>query len=113
MLVDAKGNKIEFKDIKVEDIVGWCVANGEVDWLKAKAKEERECVVYPRKTVKEEVNGKVKVKSVADKSKEPHKEMRPISFIQIRNDFVEKFMPELMPQKKDKEPSMYDIIANL
>jgi hypothetical protein len=110
MLVDAKGNKIEFKDIKVDDIVGWCVANGEVDWLKAKAKEERECVVYPRKTITIEDG---KIKSVADKSKEPHKEMRPISFIQIRNDFVDKFMPELAPKKKDKEPTMYEIIANL
>ena len=102
--------KLTYKDMNIQDIIKWCQANGQVEWLKEKASDKVACKVYPRiKTVNEEG----KTVSVADKSQKPKTEMRPISFIQIKNDFCEEFMPELLPKKKDKAPNMYDLIKNL
>lgn len=38
---------------------------------------------------------------------------RHISFIEIRNAFVDKYMPELKPKAKPKAPTMQDRIAKL
>lgn len=89
----------------IEDIIKWCQDNNQIEWLKEEANQKREYKVYPRK--------KVDGKSVADKSQEPQIVLRPISFIQIKSDFIEKFMPELAPQKKNKKPTMYDLINAL
>ena len=96
---------MDFKNMTIDDIIDWCVANGETEWLKRKANEKKACKVYPRK--------KVDGKSVADKTAEPKIEKRPISFIQLKIDFVDKFMPEIAPEKKSKEPTFYDKIKNL
>lgn len=96
---------MNYKDMRIDDIIDWCVANGETEWLKRKANEKKACKVYPRK--------KVDGKSVADKTAEPKIEERPISFIQLKIDFVDKFMPEIAPEKKSKEPTFYDKIKNL
>jgi hypothetical protein len=101
---------MNYQNMSIEDIIKWCQANGQVEWLKAKAKEQKTYTVYPRKKVTDE-NGKTKV--VADKSATPKKEKRPISFIQLKHDFVVKFMPEIMPKAKDKQPTMYEMIENL
>lgn len=95
---------LDYKTMKIEDIINWCVANKETKWLKAKAQETREYEVYPRV----EKDGKM----VADKSQEPIIEERPISFIHLKKDFVEKFMPEIAP-KKPKAKTMYELIAEL
>lgn len=92
-------------ELTIDDIIDWCSENGEENWLKVIAKKKVDCRIYPR--IK--VNGK----SVADKSQEPKIEKRPISFIQIRNAFAEKFMPEIIPDKKPAKESMYDRIAKL
>lgn len=96
---------LDYKNMSIDDIIEWCQANGEVDWLKRKAAEKKPCKVYPRKIV----DGK----SVADKTAEPKIEKRPISFIQLKIDFVDKFMPEIAPEKKAKAPTFYDKIKNL
>jgi hypothetical protein len=93
-----------YKDMKVEDIINWCVANNQVPWLQAKALETRPYKVYP----KVKVDGKMK----ADKTQEPVIEQRPISFIQLKLDFVNEFFPELAPVKEKKQ-TMYDLIKNL
>jgi hypothetical protein len=95
---------MEYKDMKIEDIINWCVEHKEVKWLKEKAQEKREFKVYP----KVEKDGKM----VADKTQEPVIEMRPISFVQLKKDFTEKFMPEIAP-KKNKKPNMFELIAEL
>lgn len=102
--------KLDFQTMKIEHIIEWCKEHKEVEWLKATAAKKTECKVYPRKKV---TNANGKVVSVADKSKEPKIEMRNISFIEIKQAFCEKFMPELLPEAKEKKPSMYDIIAAL
>lgn len=103
-------SKLNFKDMNIQDIISWCQENGEVEWLKAEAAKKVKCEVYPR--IKK-VNENGKTVSVADKSQKPKTEMRPISFIQIKTDFVEKFMPEIAPKKQAKAPTMYDLIAKL
>lgn len=113
---------MKYEDIKIEDIINWCVANGETEWLKETAQKMTTVKVYPRKkevALDKDGNpivnkkGKIKHVSVADKTKEPKIEERPISFIQLKVEFVEKFMPELAPKAKEKKPTMYDLIAAL
>lgn len=97
---------MDYKKMNIEDIIAWCKEHGEVEWLKATAAKEVEYKVYPK--VKNE-SGKM----VADKSATPTIEMRPISFIQIKIAFCEKFMPEIIPHAKEKKVSMYDLIKAL
>jgi len=48
--------------------------------------------------------------SVFNKEVPPDKrgKSRRISFIEIRKEFILKYMPELMPERKPKEPTMYE-----
>lgn len=101
---------MNYQTIKIEDIIAWCKANGQVEWLKATASQKVPCKVYPR--IKS-TNANGKVVSVVDKTAEPKEELRPITFIQIKQAFVEKFMPEIAPKAKEKKPSMYELISNL
>lgn len=100
-----------YKDWEIEDIISYCQAHGEVAWLKATAAKKVECKVYPRMKVEKTMeDGSKKLVSVADKSKEPKIEMRPISFVQIKTEFLEHFK---LTEKKAKKPTMYDRIAAL
>ena len=114
--------KITYKTLNIETIIAWCKQNNQVEWLKAEMAKEVPCKVYPRKKVaKLDENGnpvindkgKVVYTSVADKSKKPTVEMRKISFVQIKNDFIDTFMPDLKPVAKAKKPTMYDIVNAL
>ena len=101
---------MDFKTMKIEDIINWCKENNQVEWLKAEVEKKVPYKVFPRKTV---VGEDGKKKSVVDKTQEPTIEQRPISFIQIKTDFTRKFMPEIAPKQKEKKPTMYDIIKAL
>lgn len=96
---------MDYMKMTIEDVIAWCQANGQVAWLKAKAQETREFKVYPK--VKNEEG-----KMVVDKSQPYQIEMRPISFIQLKKDFVEQFMPEIAPKATKKE-TMFDKIMAL
>lgn len=96
---------MDYKSMSINEIISWCVANKQTAWLKATAAKKVPCKVYP----KVEKDGK----KVADKSAKPTIEMRPITFIQLKNEFVKTFMPELMPKKADKKPTMYELINAL
>lgn len=103
--------KLDFKSMNLQDIINWCKENNQVEWLKAKAQET---VVVERYTGRvATTNAKGKTVFVADKNSQKVKERKPITFIQIKTDFVNKFMPEIAPKKKAKEKNMYDIIAEL
>ena len=97
---------MDYKKMQIEDIINWCVANNETAWLKEAASRQVDYKVYPR--VKDE-NGKWHT----DKNQDPRIEKRPISFVQLKIEFVNKFMPEIAPKKKEKEPNMYQRIALL
>jgi hypothetical protein len=101
-----------FLDWELADIIEYCKKNKEIEWLKETAKKQVPTKVYPRKKVeKVDAEGNVTVVSVADKSQKPKVEMRRISFVQLKTEFLEKF--NLMPEKKAKQPNMYDIIDAL
>lgn len=96
---------MNYRTMNINDIIAWCKANNQIEWLKAEGAKMVDCKVYP-KVMKDG-------KKVTDKSAAPTIEKRPITFIQIKNDFVNTFMPEIAPKKKDKKPSMYDLISAL
>ena len=99
-----------YQTMTIQDIIAWCKANDQVAWLKAEAKKKVDYKVYPKKTITNEAGKTVKV---VDRNAKPTIVKKPISFIQIKLDFVENFMPELAPTKKAKKPSMYDLIESL
>lgn len=96
---------MDFKTMTIDDIIEWCQENGQTEWLKKEAKRKVDYKVYPKKRV----DGVLTV----DKSATPKIEKRSISFIQIKMDFVNKFMPEIIPEKKEKGKTMFDKIAAL
>lgn len=77
---------MNYKDMRIEDIIDWCQKNNEVAWLKETAEK-----LYTTKDGKE----------------------RRISFIELKLEFVKKFMPEIAPKAQAKKPTMYDLIKNL
>lgn len=101
---------MDYKKMQIEDIINWCKENNQVDWLKATASQKTEYKAYPRVSA---INKNGKKVMIADKSQEPTIKLQPISFIQIKKAFAEKFMPEILPEAKEKKPSMYDLIAAL
>lgn len=101
---------MNYQTMSIDEIIEWCQENGEVAWLKKEAAKKVEVKVYPRKTVINEEGRKV---SKADKTQAPKIEKRPISFIQLKINFVDKFMPEIRPTAAAAEPNMYDRIKGL
>ena len=87
------------KDITIKYIRNYCKEHNEKAWYNEEITKMMPCKIYPRI----EKDGK----KVADKSQEPTIEYRKITFIQIKQDFIAKFMPELAPKKKDKGENMY------
>ena len=101
-----------FLEWELADIIEYCKKHKETEWLKETAKKEVPTKVYPRKKVaKVDEEGNTYYTSVADKSQKPKIEMRRISFVQLKTEFLEHF--NLMPEKKAKQPNMYDIIDAL
>lgn len=76
---------MNYKTMKIEDIIEWCKANGQVAWLKETAAK-----TFPTESG-----------------------TRNITFIEIKIAFAQKFMPEIMPKGKPKKPTMYELIAKL
>ena len=78
---------MNYYKMNLNDIIAWCKANNQVEWLKKEAAKT------------------FKTKSGA---------VRNITFIEIKRDFCLAFMPEIVPvAKNEKKPSMYDVIAAL
>lgn len=110
-----------YKDMKIDFIIDWCKANKQLDWLEAEMSKMVEVKRYPKTKVqaRDKVTGELlftkkgqpKMVSVADKSQAPTVELEPIGFIQIKQDFCEKFMPDVMPKAQPKKASMRDKLA--
>ena len=92
---------MDYKHMKIDDIIAWCQANGadKIEWLKKTA--ELKLPTMDKTTKKQAVdeNGK--------------KLFHNISFIELKVMFVQEFMPEIMPVAKPKVPSMIDKIRAL
>lgn len=76
---------MNYQTMKIEDIIEWCKANNQVEWLKETASKTYPC----------------------------EKGARKISFIELKIQFVKKFMPEIAPKAQSKKPSMYELIDAL
>ena len=76
---------MDYQHMKIEHIIEWCKANNQVEWLKETASK-----TYPTE-----------------------KGERKISFIELKIQFVKKFMPEIAPKAQNKKPSMYELIDAL
>ena len=107
-----------FMDWEFTDIYNYCKEHNELAWLKQAGSKMVNVEVYPRykapkldKKTGEPIRndkGEIVYVSKADKSKAPKIEQRRISFVQIKTEFLEKF--GLTPAKKEKAPTMYDIL---
>jgi hypothetical protein len=92
--------ELEYKALKMEDIVKYCQENKQVKWLKD----------YALTKVQATDENKV---PLFDEDGAPI--MRKRTFIEIKLAFCDAFRPEIAPvrKSKDKGPSMYDLIASL
>lgn len=77
---------MDYKTMTVNDIIEWCKANNQVEWLKKVASTPIE---------------------------EEGKPARKITFIELKYNFADKFMKEILPPKKPKKPTMFELIENL
>lgn len=96
---------MNFKTMRLDDIIDWCKANNQVEWLKTTANKTSTMKVYPRVRV----DGKI----ITDRTAEPTLKEVPITFIELKMAFVEKFMPEIAPKAEPKAPTMYERIKAL
>lgn len=92
---------MDYRKMKFEDIYKWCQDNGQLKWLEAKVNEEVETEVYP---FVKDAEGNRKY----DKTAAPKIEKRPISFLLVKDAFVNKFMPEIKPVAKPAAKTMRD-----
>lgn len=101
-----------FNDITIEDIIEYCKANKQVDWLKEIASKK---IIVKRHTERiQKMSAKTgKLEWFVDKSSPVVEEETNITFVQIKRAFCEKFMPEIMPKAKPKKPTMFDLINAL
>lgn len=97
-----------YKDWKEPDIIAWCQANNQVDWLKTTAKKTIKHPVYP---MVENISKTGKHTKKQDKTAEPIGYVeKKITFVELKKEFVSTFFETAEPKKKE---SFYDRIANL
>ena len=101
---------MDYKHLKIEDVIAWCKANNQVEWLKAEVNKKTKQKVYPKKEVVK-ANGKTVMKS--DKTQPYTLVEKDITFVEIKKDFATMFMPEILPVAKEAKPSMKDLINSL
>lgn len=99
---------MKYKDWELPNIIAWCQEHNQVEWLKAEVARKVERKVYP-KVESVSKNGKKSWKQ--DKTQEPKIEMVPISFVELKSNFLHHF--NLVPAPAEKKPNMYDLIASL
>jgi len=94
---------IDYKKIDFPFIENWCDTHGQSEWLDSKVLEDVIVDVYPyiEYTKKDGTKGRK-----YDKTQQPTKKTRPISFLQVKDEFITKFMPEVKPQAKAQPLTM-------
>lgn len=106
-MAKAKTDKL-YKDWKIDDIIAWCQANEQVDWLKTIMAKTIKHPVYPKIA---HVSKTGKNTMIQDKNAEPigYKE-KPITFVEVKKEFIATFFEK---KEKVKKVNMYDRIKNL
>lgn len=96
-------------DINQQFILDYCVKNNEIAWLKEQRNTEVKALKYPLSDAPVNEGGRRK----QDKSKAPTETTRHYTFLEIKQHFIIKFYPELVPAKKPKKESFFDMIDKL
>lgn len=112
--------ELNLKELTIEDIIKFCKEHDSIEWLKETASKQVEYKVYPKikvpkidkKTGEQARNakGELLYTVTSDKTKEPTIEMRDISFIQLKSEFIAHFA---LGEPKKKKLTMYEMIAAL
>lgn len=84
---------MNYKKMSFDDILNWCKENNQTEWLK------------------QTVNAKMVEPDVIAEDGSPV--IRDITYIEIKLRFAQKFMPEILPIKKEKKPTMKDRLKDL
>lgn len=101
----------EFKKYQLEDIIAYCQANGQIEWLKTTANKQVTHNVYPKI---QHISKTGKKTMISDKSAAPiGTEKRAISFVELKSEFIATFFPDAVKGEKEKEPSFIDKINAL
>lgn len=104
-------NEIPYEKLTIDNVIDWCVANGEKDWLKATAEKEVQVKEYPKKEVTL-ADGKVVMR--ADRKATPTMKTVKMPFTMLKHEFCKKFFPDKLPKEEAKnKPSMLDRIRAL
>lgn len=93
------------KDWELTDIMEWCAENKQVKWLKAEQAKKVKVKVYPKV---ESVSRKGKKSWKYDKTQPYTIEEKKISFIELKQNFLEKF--GLKEPKQEKKPNFHELI---
>lgn len=99
---------MDYKKLDFEAIMDWCEANGQMEWLDAKTKENVMVATYPyvEYTKRDGTTGRK-----YDKTQPAVMVERPISFLLVKDAFVSKFMPEIKPIPAEKPLTMREKMA--
>lgn len=97
-----------YKDWKIDDIIAWCQANNQVEWLKTTAAKQIKRDIYPKV---EHISKSGRHTFVMDKNAAPiGTETTAITFVELKKEFIETFFEK---KEKPKAVTMYDRIAAL
>lgn len=98
----------DYRDWNIDDIIAWCQANGQVEWLKTTAAKKIKRNIYP---MIDNVSKTGKHTKKQDKTAKPiGTETTPITFVELKKEFISAFFEK---EEKTKKPTMYDRIASL
>ena len=103
---------LDYKTLDEAAIIKWCQDNNQLEWLAAKLNETVVGEFYSKKVMVWD-DEKGKYIYLADKTSTIVKKEIPITFIQVKRDFAEKFMPDILPKGKGKKETMRDRVAAL
>lgn len=97
----------DFQHLTIDGIIDWCKENNQVEWLKQESQKKFERKIYPKvESISE--SGKKSWKS--DKTKPYTVELTPITFMELKANFLKEFF-DIAP--KTKKLNMYEKIAAL
>lgn len=106
------------KEMKIEHIISWCKANNQLPWLEKKMQETVTREFYPYLKVRDEETGKMVCakdeygQRIIDRSKPPRRKTISIGFMEIKKDFINKFLPGLhYAEPKEAKVSMKDKLS--
>ena len=101
----------QFKDLSMDDIIAYCQANNQLEWLKTIANKQITHKIYPKV---QHISKTGKKTMVQDKTQPAiGSEKRPITFVELKKAFIDTFHADSKAPKKEKKASFIDKINAL